>query len=235
LRLAALTAGVLLAAQTGLSAAALSTFDAAYYAAQYPDVAAVCGNDEGALLRHYLDHGIDEGRKPSADGIAGDDELSLTEAQFSSVWSPVAINKLAHYKSLKRKCTDEEFAQAYQEALKVVTPLALMSREDQLYGIASALGFFALLFLPLWRALLALETDSPVMAWACFAALGLALVFFTLFVLSDKDRFQGTAVAREGLWEQLCLAAMYVPLLLDAIVHLVSAPELYSPLHGILH
>ena len=112
LRLAALTAGVLLAAQTGLSAAALSTFDAAYYAAQYPDVAAVCGNDEGALLRHYLDHGIDEGRKPSADGIAGDDELSLTEAQFSSVWSPVAINKLAHYKSLKRKCTDEEFAQA---------------------------------------------------------------------------------------------------------------------------
>lgn len=127
LRLAALTAGVLLTAQTGLSAAALSTFDAAYYAAQYPDVAAVCGNDEGALLRHYLDHGIDEGRKPSADGIAGDDELSLTEAQFSSVWSPVAINKLTHYKSLKRKCTDEEFAQAYQEALKVVTPLALIS------------------------------------------------------------------------------------------------------------
>ena len=69
-----------------------------------------------------------------------------------------------------------------------------------------------------------LGTDSPVMAWACFAALGLALVFFTLFVLSDKDRFQGTAVAREGLWEQLCLAAMYVPLLLDAIVHLISAP-----------
>lgn len=91
-------------------------------------------------------------------------------------------------------------------------------------GLAVSLGGFALLFLPLWRALLALETDSPVMAWACFAALGLALVFFTLFVLSDKDRFQGTAVAREGLWEQLCLAAMYVPLLLDAIVHLISAP-----------
>lgn len=68
LRLAALTAGVILAAQTGLSAAALSTFDAAYYAAQHPDVAAVCGNDEDALLRHYLDHGIDEGRVPMEDG-----------------------------------------------------------------------------------------------------------------------------------------------------------------------
>ena len=76
----------------------------------------------------------------------------------------------------------------------------LSDRSALIHGIASALGFFALLFLPLWRALLALETDSPVMAWACFAALGLALVFFTLFVLSDKDRFQGTAVAREGLW-----------------------------------
>lgn len=100
----------------------------------------------------------------------------------------------------------------------------LSDRSALIHGVASALGFFALLFLPLWRAMLALETDSPVMAGACFAALGLALVFFTLFVLSDKDRFQGTAVAREGLWEQLCLAAMYVPLLLDAIVHLVSAP-----------
>ena len=79
----------------------------------------------------------------------------------------------------------------------------LSDRSALIHGIASALGFFA---------------------WACFAALGLALVFFTLFVLSDKDRFQGTAVAREGLWEQLCLAAMYVPLLLDAIVHLISAP-----------
>ncbi len=65
-------------------------------------------------------------------------ELSLTEAQFSAVWSPVAINKLAHYKP-QAQMTDEEFAQAYQEAPKVVTPLALMSREDQLDGIASAL------------------------------------------------------------------------------------------------
>ena len=40
----------------------------------------------------------------------------------------------------------------------------LSDRSALIHGIASALGFFALLFLPLWRALLALETDSPVMA-----------------------------------------------------------------------
>ena len=40
----------------------------------------------------------------------------------------------------------------------------LSDRSALIHGIASALGFFALLFLPLWRALLALETDSPVKA-----------------------------------------------------------------------
>lgn len=39
----------------------------------------------------------------------------------------------------------------------------LSDRSALIHGIASALGFFALPFLPLWRALLALETDSPVM------------------------------------------------------------------------
>ena len=139
LKLAALSLGFLLAAQTGLSAAAISSFDAAFYAAQYPDVAAVCGNDEGALFRHYLNYGASEGRLPSADGIAGDDTIELTDEQFARLWSPVPIKKLAHYKALKRKCTDAEFEQAYQVALSIVQPLVFMDQEDQLYEIATAL------------------------------------------------------------------------------------------------
>ena len=139
LRLAAAFLGVLFAVQTGPAALAVSAFDAEFYAAQYPDVAAVCGNDEAALLMHYIRSGAAEGRLPSADGIAGDTTLDLTDEQFAKVWSPVPLKQLANYKSLKRKMTDAEFEQAYQEALKIVTPLALMSREDQLYAIASAL------------------------------------------------------------------------------------------------
>lgn len=139
LRLAAAFLGVLFAVQTGPAALALSAFDAEFYAAQYPDVAAVCGNDESALLMHYIRNGAAEGRLPCAGGIAGDTTLDLTDEQFAKVWSPVPLKQLANYKSLKRKMTDAEFEQAYQEALKIVTPLALMSREDQLYGIANAL------------------------------------------------------------------------------------------------
>lgn len=40
-------------------------FDAEYYASQYSDVAAVCGDDEEALLQHYLTFGIKEGRSGS--------------------------------------------------------------------------------------------------------------------------------------------------------------------------
>ena len=41
-------------------------FDAEYYAATYPDVVAVLGDDEAVLLNHYLTCGIFEGRDASA-------------------------------------------------------------------------------------------------------------------------------------------------------------------------
>ena len=50
-----------------------------------------------------------------------------------------ALNIMDGWKVYAMQDMADAAAQAYQEALKVVTPLALMSREDQLYGIASAL------------------------------------------------------------------------------------------------
>ena len=76
-RAAVLGLSLLLAAQLGVGACAASAFDAAYYAAAYPDVAAACGTEEKALLQHYLSSGQAEDRKPSARGKAGDN-LKLT-------------------------------------------------------------------------------------------------------------------------------------------------------------
>ena len=138
-RLAAAALGLLLVLPTGLPVSAASSFDAGYYATHYPDVAAACGTDEGALLQHYIQFGASEGRKPSAWGRAGDTDLKLTDDQIAAIWSPVPIKELANYKSLKRKMTDDEFAQAYEQARRIVTPLAFKSREEQLAGIANAL------------------------------------------------------------------------------------------------
>lgn len=87
------------------------------------------------------------------------------------------------------------------------------------HGIASALGFFALLGFPLSGALLAWLAGRAAMAAFRFFAFILALTCFVLFVLSDKERFRHTPIAWEGLWEQLCLAAMYLPFLADSIGH----------------
>ena len=46
------------------------TFDAAFYAQTYPDVASAVGTDEAALYNHYLNYGKAEGRKPYADAAA---------------------------------------------------------------------------------------------------------------------------------------------------------------------
>ena len=90
------------------------------------------------LLRHYLSSGQAEGRKPSAWGSAGD-SLKLTNEQIALVWSPVPLKDLANYKSLKKKMTDEQYQAAYQEAVNLVLPVALSSREEQLTYIAAAL------------------------------------------------------------------------------------------------
>ncbi len=60
---------VAFAAPLNVDAAAVdyhSIFDASFYAAAYPEVAAVYGTHEFALYRHYSGTGIKEGRAPSA-------------------------------------------------------------------------------------------------------------------------------------------------------------------------
>ncbi|MCR4584417.1 MAG: transglutaminase domain-containing protein [Lachnospiraceae bacterium] len=46
--------------------AQMNGFDAAYYAANNPDVVMIMGKDPAVLYRHYLNYGIREGRKPNA-------------------------------------------------------------------------------------------------------------------------------------------------------------------------
>ncbi len=71
-----------------------------------------------------------------AAGAAGQNtDTQAAQAQVSLV----PVNQLANLASLKKKCTDQEFQAAYDVAAEIVTPLAGLSLEDQLYGIASTL------------------------------------------------------------------------------------------------
>lgn len=133
------------AGKFSLPAHADSTFDPAYYAAANPDVVMVLGSDAQVLLSHYLNFGMAEGRVPfegAAPGTPVDNVIGIsadTSAAAESVFVP--IDQLANLKSLKKKQTDAEFAQAYTVAAQIVTPLVGLPKEEQLMGIAVTLRY----------------------------------------------------------------------------------------------
>ncbi len=127
---------------------AAEKFDPAFYAATYADVVQVLGTDSQTMYEHYLTYGQKEGRKayPGATGGEAVEGIADTEAaDVDSIQTAssglVPLEQLPHLKSLKKKCTDEEFRAAYDVAAGIVTPLIGMGREDQLYQIAAAIRY----------------------------------------------------------------------------------------------
>lgn len=128
---------------------AAEQFDPSFYAATYADVVQVLGTDAQAMYDHYLIYGQKEGRKayPGAEGgeavegMADVKAEAVTETVQTASDGLVPLEQLSHLKSLKRKCTDEEFRVAYDVAAGIVTPLLGMNREDQLYSIAKAIRY----------------------------------------------------------------------------------------------
>jgi len=54
-------------------------------------------------------------------------------------WEPTPIDKLANLTSLKKKCTDAEFQEAYDVAVELMRPYAKSSKKEQLSAISSIL------------------------------------------------------------------------------------------------
>ena len=76
------------------------------------------------------------------------------------------------------------------------------------------------LFVPLLIAILSFKSKEigvGIVSIVCFA---IAMVFFALFVMSDKPEFSNTIINNEGLWERLNLIFMYAPL------HVVSIRQI---------
>ena len=105
---------------------AAEKFDPAFYAAAYPDVAAVLGTDANVLYNHYITCGMAEGRRAYAGAAGGEtvDGIADTAAAIPGVSFPgiVPLKDLPHYNDLKDTMTDEEFAEVYND----LVPLMLM-------------------------------------------------------------------------------------------------------------
>lgn len=87
----------------------------------------------------------------------------------------------------------------------------IVTTASKIHGAGSVLGFMLFLFVPVLIAVLSFKNDEKTIGVLSIASFVLSLVFFTLFVMSDKEEFSGTVICNEGLWQRLNLVFMYLP------------------------
>lgn len=92
---------------------------------------------------------------------------------------------------------------------------------SKIHGAGSAIGFMALMFFPLLQSISAFINSDVIQGIVCVFAFVAAVLFFTFFIMGDKEEFKKSILAYEGLWERLSLFFMYVPFLYSAINNLV--------------
>ena len=98
----------------------------------------------------------------------------------------------------------------------------IVTISSKIHGAGSALGFIVFLFVPLLLAMLSFidgEIIIGVISIICFI---ISLVFFALFVMSDKKEFANTVISNEGLWQRLNLIFMYLPLAIISVKNILQ-------------
>lgn len=87
----------------------------------------------------------------------------------------------------------------------------------KIHGFGAALGFMSLLFFPLLSSLIEFKLHHFVLGSIFIIDFIIAIVFFILFIMADKEQFKNTIISYEGLWQRLSLIAMYFPFVFYAI------------------
>ncbi len=98
----------------------------------------------------------------------------------------------------------------------------VVTTASKIHGAGSAIGFMLFLFVPMLLAILSFktsETGHGIISIICFV---ISLLFFVLFVMSDKPEFKNTFIQNEGLWQRLNLLFMYLPLIIISIKKILA-------------
>ena len=91
---------------------------------------------------------------------------------------------------------------------------------SKIHGAGSVVGFILFLFVPLLIGILYYKDQDRIMGTVSIISFVIALLFFTLFVMSDKQEFQNTIIGNEGLWQRLNLVFMYLPMVITAVIRI---------------
>ena len=98
----------------------------------------------------------------------------------------------------------------------------VVTTASKIHGAGSVTGFMLFLFVPLLVAILSFKGQDKTTGILSVISFIIALVFFALFVMSDKPEFKKTFVNNEGLWQRLNLLFMYLPLAAVAVKNIAG-------------
>jgi len=98
----------------------------------------------------------------------------------------------------------------------------VVTTASKIHGAGSVTGFMLFLFVPLLVAILSFKGQDKTTGVISVISFVAALVFFALFVMSDKPEFKKTFVNNEGLWQRLNLLFMYLPLAAVAVKNIAG-------------
>ena len=97
------------------------------------------------------------------------------------------------------------------------------SRQDEdiitkIHGVTSAIGFITLLVTPLILAIMQFKTSNTIMGTISLVSFIASFVFFSFFILGEKEKFANTVLRYGGLWQRLVLLSCYISLLAWCII-----------------
>lgn len=88
------------------------------------------------------------------------------------------------------------------------------------HGIGSVIGFMALPIVPLLLGIVQFKSSENPVGIVSVISFVFSIVFFVLFVMSDKPKFQNTVLSLTGLWQRMAMYTMYLPLIVFIIINL---------------
>ena len=91
----------------------------------------------------------------------------------------------------------------------------------KIHGGASAIGFIALLVVPLLLAIMQFQATNVIMGAISLVSFIAAFVFFCFFIMGEKEKFAKTVLRYGGFWQRLVLASCYVPLAVWCIARVI--------------
>jgi len=97
------------------------------------------------------------------------------------------------------------------------------NRQDEdiitkIHGVTSAIGFITLLVTPLLLAIMQFKTSNTIMGTISLVSFVASFVFFSFFIMGEKEKFANTVLRYGGLWQRLVLLSCYIPLLTWCII-----------------